>query len=97
LSSALVGDEWSVSRPARFTPEEDLLVPIVQEVGWTPEPVWTTRRSENSLHYWDSNSDLSVIQPVASPNTDRANPCSQKKKKKKKKKSAMMVGEIMDV
>jgi hypothetical protein len=30
---------WSASRPGRFTPGKDP-VPIVQEAGWAPEPVW---------------------------------------------------------
>jgi hypothetical protein len=38
--------------------------------SWTPEPVWTTWRSENSWPYRDSNPDLSVVQPVASRYTD---------------------------
>jgi hypothetical protein len=46
------------------------LVPIGWEVGWTPEPVWTTWRRENSWPYWDSNSVPSVTQPVASHYTD---------------------------
>jgi hypothetical protein len=36
------------SRPGRFTPEENLPVPIGLEVWCTPEPVWTTWRRENS-------------------------------------------------
>jgi hypothetical protein len=31
---------WSASRPGRFTPEKDP-VPVVQEAGWAPGPVWT--------------------------------------------------------
>jgi hypothetical protein len=42
------------------------LVSIWYEVGWTPEPVWTTWRSENSWPYRDSNSNSSVVQPVTS-------------------------------
>jgi hypothetical protein len=45
LTSVLVAGEWSVSRPSRFTPGKEPPVPIVKEVGWTPEPVWTTWRS----------------------------------------------------
>jgi hypothetical protein len=41
---------WVVSitsRP-RFTPGERTLVPIGQEAGWTPEPVWTQGLEEKS-------------------------------------------------
>jgi hypothetical protein len=31
---------WLAPRPRRFTPERDP-IPIVQEVGWAPGPVWT--------------------------------------------------------
>jgi hypothetical protein len=30
---------WSTPHPGRFTPGKDP-VPIVQEAGWAPEPVW---------------------------------------------------------
>jgi hypothetical protein len=33
LALALVGDEWSASRPSRFTPGKEPLVPIELE-GW---------------------------------------------------------------
>jgi hypothetical protein len=36
-TSTLDGGEWSASRPGRALPP----VPIVQEAGWAPEPVWT--------------------------------------------------------
>jgi hypothetical protein len=55
-----------------FTPRplyptgKQFLVLIGYEAGWTPEPVWTMQRSENSWPYRDSNSDPSVIQSVAS-------------------------------
>jgi hypothetical protein len=32
----------------RFTPGKGPLVPIVQEAGWAPEPVWTQRLEEKS-------------------------------------------------
>jgi hypothetical protein len=48
-TSALDGGEWSASRPGRaFTPGKGLPVPIVQEAGWAPEPVWTQRLEEKS-------------------------------------------------
>ena len=34
-----MGVGGSAPRPGRFTPRKDL-VPIVQETGWAPEPVW---------------------------------------------------------
>jgi hypothetical protein len=44
-TSALVVGEWSASRPGRALPP----VPIVQEAGWAPEPVWTQRLEEKSF------------------------------------------------
>jgi hypothetical protein len=42
LTSALDGGEWSASRPGRALFQgKGPLVPIVQEAGWAPEPVWT--------------------------------------------------------
>jgi len=35
------GNEWSASRPGRFTQRKELLVLIGQEAAWGPEPVWT--------------------------------------------------------
>jgi hypothetical protein len=35
---------WSAPRPGRFNPGEDP-VPIVQEDGWAPEPVWTCAKN----------------------------------------------------
>jgi hypothetical protein len=49
-TSALDGDEWSVTRPGRaLPPGKGPPVPIVQEAGWAPEPVWTQRRKEKAF------------------------------------------------
>jgi hypothetical protein len=41
-TSALDGGEWSASRPGRaLPPGKGPTVPIGQEAGWAPEPVWT--------------------------------------------------------
>ena len=40
LTSELDGGGWSTQRPGRFTPGNDP-VPIVQEAGQAPGPVWT--------------------------------------------------------
>jgi hypothetical protein len=42
--------EWSASRPGRdLPPGKGPPVPIVQETGWAPEPVWTQRLEEKSF------------------------------------------------
>ena len=39
-TSTLDEGGWSTPLPDRFTPRKDP-VPIVQEAGWAPGPVWT--------------------------------------------------------
>jgi hypothetical protein len=49
LTSALDGGEWSASRPGRaLAPGKGPPVPIGQEAGWAPEPVWMQRLEEKS-------------------------------------------------
>jgi hypothetical protein len=49
-NSAPDGGEWPASRPGRaLLPGKGPLVPIVQEAGWAPEPVWTQRLEEKIL------------------------------------------------
>jgi hypothetical protein len=49
LTSALDGDEWSASRPGRVLPPgKESPVPIGQEAGWAPQPVWAQRLEEKS-------------------------------------------------
>jgi hypothetical protein len=59
----------SASRPGRFTVRENQ-ISTRHEAGWAPEPVWTTWISGNSWPYRESNSDPSVIRPLASHYTD---------------------------
>jgi hypothetical protein len=48
LTSALDGGVWSASRSGRaLAPGKGHPVPIVQEAGWAPEPVWIQRLEEN--------------------------------------------------
>jgi hypothetical protein len=49
-TSALDVGEWLASRPGRaLPPGKGPPVPIVQEAGWAPEPVWTQRLRKNPL------------------------------------------------
>jgi hypothetical protein len=48
LTLAIVGGEWSTSRPGRLSPGKEPPAPIGQEARWAPEPAWTTWRRENS-------------------------------------------------
>jgi hypothetical protein len=49
LTSALEGGELSAPRPGHtLAPGKEPPVPIVQEAGWAPEPVWTQRLEEKS-------------------------------------------------
>jgi hypothetical protein len=60
--------------PAALLPENEHLISIGYEAGWVLEKVWMMWRGENSYPHLDSNSDPSVIQPVASRYTDYAIP-----------------------
>jgi hypothetical protein len=73
LTSALDGGEWSASRPGRsLPPGKEPPVSIVQEAGWTSEPVWTQRLEKN---YCDSPRDrTSVVQSAVRHCTDGAIP-----------------------
>jgi len=49
-TSALDWGEWSASCPGRaLPPGKGPPVPIVQEAGWAPEPVWTQRLEVKSF------------------------------------------------
>ena len=45
MTAALEGGEWSAARPGRTLPPGKDPVPIVQEAGWAPGPVWTAGKS----------------------------------------------------
>jgi hypothetical protein len=70
LNSTLVGDEFSASHFGRFTSKER--VPSTYWTGgWVgPRAGLDEMERGNSLSYRDSNSDPSVVQPVASRYTD---------------------------
>jgi hypothetical protein len=62
-TSAIDGGEWSASLPGRaLGPGKGPPVPIVQEAGWAPEPVWTERIEEKSVClYRGTNLDRAVV------------------------------------
>ena len=45
MTAALEGVEWSAARPGRTLPPGKDPLPIVQEAGWAPGPVWTGEKS----------------------------------------------------
>jgi hypothetical protein len=50
MTSALDGASGQRHASAALYPRgKDLRVPIVQEAGWAPEPVWTERLEEKSF------------------------------------------------
>jgi len=68
MTTALDGGERSASRPGRSLPPGKDPVPIVQEAGWAPGPVW--KGAENLA---PPGFDPRTVQPVASRYTDYAN------------------------
>ena len=40
MTVALEGGEWSAAHPGHTLPPGKDLVPILQEAGWAPKPVW---------------------------------------------------------
>ena len=64
MTAALVGDDWSAARPRpHFTQGKDQL-PILQEAGWAPGPVWTGKKSRP---HRDSIPDRPASSSVAIP------------------------------
>jgi hypothetical protein len=71
-TSAVDGGEWSASRPGRaLPPGKGPPVPIVQEDGWAPEPVWTLRLEEKYVRPCrGSNLDRPIVHTVIRHYTD---------------------------
>jgi hypothetical protein len=65
LTSALVGGGLLASGPGSITPGKVPPVPVGEEAGWVPEPVWTTW-GQQSCPYKDSNYDSWAVQSVVS-------------------------------
>jgi len=50
MTAALEGGEWSAARLGRTLPPGKDSVPILQEAGWAPGPVWTHGKSRPLRH-----------------------------------------------
>jgi hypothetical protein len=68
MISAPDGDEWSASRPGRFTPGKETSVLSGYEGGWVPEPVSTLYSIEIFVAL--AGNRTPAVQPVASHYTD---------------------------
>ena len=64
MTAALDGGEWSAARPGRILPPGIEPVPVVQEAGWDPGPVWKGRKSRP---HRDSIPDRPARSSVAIP------------------------------
>jgi len=49
MTPAVEGGEWSAARPVRALPQGKDSVPILQEAGWAPGPVWKGGKSRPHL------------------------------------------------
>jgi hypothetical protein len=90
LTSALVGGEWSASRPVHFISGE---TPGTHCSGYWVDPRTGLNDVEkiNSWHYRPSNSDPSAVQPVASRCNDCAIPAPRLVLKTIKNKTSMLI------
>ena len=64
MTTALKGGEWSATRSGRTLPPEKDPVPILQEAGWVPGPVWMGGKSRP---HRDSIPDCPAHSSVAIP------------------------------
>jgi hypothetical protein len=71
ITSSIDGGKWSASRPSRaLALGKGPPVPILQEAGWTPEPVWTQRLEEKSFASAGYRTSIPVFQSVVRHYTD---------------------------
>jgi hypothetical protein len=70
LTSALDGVSGQRHAPAALCPGKRPPVPIVQEAGWAPEPVWTQRLEEKS--FAPAGDRTAIVQSVVRHYTDWA-------------------------
>jgi hypothetical protein len=62
--------EWSAARPGRTLPPGKEPVPILQETGWAPGPVWTggkSRPHRNSIPDRSARSSVAIATELPGP------------------------------
>ena len=58
MTAVLEGGEWSAARSGRTLPPGKDTVPILQEAGWAPGPVWIGGKA---CPHWDSIPDRAAL------------------------------------
>ena len=74
MTAALEGGEWSAARPGRTLPPRKDPVPILQEAGWAPGPVWTggkPRPHRESIPDRPARSSVGIPTELPNPHTRR--------------------------
>jgi hypothetical protein len=74
MTSALDGESGQRHAPATLYPVKGAPVPIWQETGWAPEPVWTQRLQKNPLYLPGIEPKSPSCQFVVRDYTDWATP-----------------------
>ena len=72
MTAALEGSEGLAARPGRFTPGKDP-VPILQEAGWAPGPVYTggkSRPHRDSIPDRPARSSVTIPTELPGPHFD---------------------------
>ena len=70
MTAALEGREWSAARSGRTLPPGKDPVPILQEAGWAPGPVWTggkSRPHRDSIPDRPARSSVATTTELPSP------------------------------
>jgi hypothetical protein len=70
MTAALEGGERSAARPGRTLPPKKEPVPVLQEAGWAPGPVWTGGKSHphrDSIPELPARSSVAITTELPGP------------------------------
>ena len=76
MTAALEGGEWSAARPGRTLHRGKDPVPILQEDGWAPGPVWTggkSRPHRDSISDRPGRSLVAILTDLPGPHRSPVN------------------------